>query len=144
MPPRIPLYARILGWFFLNVSLLGVGLYFAVRSGRTSEWFVMQQAEPRLQSVARLLVQELQPRPEEEWNGILKNYSEAHSMTFTVFGGGGQQIAGGALTPPEKVRQHLHARPFQPGIRPQSGQPGSLGRVFKCDEACNLLMQRGI
>lgn len=127
MQARFPLYARILGWFFLNVSLLGAGLYFAVRSGRTSEWFVMQQAEPRLQSVARLLVQELQPLAEEEWNGILQKYSEAHGMTFTVFGGGGQQIAGDSLTPPEKVRLHLNARPFQPGTGPRpnspSGQP---------------------
>ncbi len=123
MSARVPLYARVLGWFLLNVVVLGAALFFAVRSGRTSEWFVMQQAEPRLQSVARLLVQELHPLPEAEWDGILQKYSEAHSMTFTVFGGGGQQIAGESLTPPEKVRRHLNARPFQPGSGHQPGVP---------------------
>ena len=57
MPARIPLYVRILGWFFLNVAVLGGGVWLALRSARTGEWFVMQQAEPQLQSITRLLVQ---------------------------------------------------------------------------------------
>ena len=137
MPARFPLYARILSWFFLNISLLGAGLYIALRSGRTSEWFVMQQAEPRLQSLARLLVQELQPLPEEEWDGVLKMYAEANGMAFTVFGGD-RQIAGEPVRLPEKVRVHLSVRPGPPGGGPQPnpppGQPRRPGRP-RFDEA---------
>ncbi len=137
MPARFPLYARILSWFFLNISLLGAGLYLALRSGRTSEWFVMQQAEPRLQSLARLLVQELQPLPEEEWDGVLKMYAEANGMAFTVFGGD-RQIAGEPVRLPEQVRVHLNVRPGPPGGGPQPnpppGQPRRPGRPLFDEE----------
>lgn len=118
MPARIPLYVRILGWFFLNVAVLAAGVWLVLWPGGNNQWFVRQQAEPRLQPVARLLVQELQQRPQEEWNEILAKYDEAHAMNFAVFGPSGRQMAGVSLNPPDKVRHHL-----MPG-RPLPGPDG--------------------
>jgi two-component system sensor histidine kinase CpxA len=111
------LYARILCWFFAILTLLGAALWFALRPGRASDWLIMQQAEPRLQSIARLLVPELLPLPREEWDAVLEKYSEAHGMTFTVFDAGGQQLAGERLTLPPKVRGTVLQRgPMPPGV----------------------------
>ena len=119
------LYARTLCWFFAILALLGAGIYFALRPGRASDWLVMQQAEPRLQSIVRLLAPELQPLPQSEWNAVLQKYSEAHGMTFTIFDAGGQQLAGESLALPQKVRGSLIQRgPPMPGGPPQHpGQP---------------------
>jgi len=129
MPSRIPLYARILGWFFLNVAVLLTLTWLILRPDHPPEWFVKQQAEPRLQPVARLLVQELMELHPDEWTDILTKYDESHGMTFAVFGAGGRQIAGVSLDPPEKVRRHLNPRPqglpegLPGGV---GGQPGSV------------------
>lgn len=121
---RLPLYVRILGWFFLNLAVLAAGVWLALRPGRTGEWFIMQQADPRLQAVARLLVQELHPRPQEEWDAILQKYDEAHDMHFAIFGPGARQMAGATLTIPEPVQRHLQVRQPQPGGPPLPGGPG--------------------
>jgi two-component system sensor histidine kinase CpxA len=147
MPSRIPLYVRILGWFFLNVAVLAAGVWLALRPGRTGEWFVMQQAEPRLQPVARLLVQELQQHPQEQWSDILQKYDEAHAMSFAVFGPAGRQLAGVLLDPPPKVRGHLNPRPpdGQPFPTP-GGAPAQpyrpQGRPF--DEEGRRLLNQGL
>jgi two-component system, OmpR family, sensor histidine kinase CpxA len=127
MPARFPLYARILCWFFLNIGLLGAGLYLVLRGGSAGEWLIMQQADPRLQSVARLLQQELQPLPREEWSPVLKKYSEAYDMAFAVFGNNGRQLAGDTLTLPERVRARLLERPGPPAFSPQPGNPAGPG-----------------
>jgi two-component system sensor histidine kinase CpxA len=122
------LYARILSWFFAILALLGAALWIALRPGRASDWLIMQQAEPRLQSIARLLVPELQPLPRDQWDAVLTKYSEAHGMTFTVFDNGGQQLAGEPLTLPPQVHSRVIQRgPPQPGGAgpppPRSGPP---------------------
>lgn len=122
MPARIPLYVRILGWFFLNVAVLGGGVWLALRSARTGEWFVMQQAEPQLQSISRLLLQELQPLPQEKWDGVLLRFGEAHHMSFAIFGPFARQIAGTTLELPPQIRVHLNTRPPPEGQH-RPGQP---------------------
>ena len=118
-PARIPLFVRILCWFFVNIAVLAGGIWLILRPDHPPEWFVKQQAEPRLQPVARLLVRELQQRPQEEWDEILAKYDEAHGITFAVFNGPARHAAGVPLDPPDKVRRHLSLRP--PG-QPE-GQP---------------------
>lgn len=125
MPSRIPLYVRILGWFFLNVAVLVAGVWLVLRPNHPPEWFVKQQAEPRLQPVARLVVKELQQHPQGEWDDILAKYDESHDMTFTVFSPSGRQVAGARLDPSEKVRRHLNLRPpAQPDGQPPPGAGG--------------------
>jgi two-component system sensor histidine kinase CpxA len=123
MAARFPLYARILCWFFLNVGVLSCGLYLALRSGRAGDWLIMQQAEPRLQSVSRLLVQELQPLPREDWTAVLRKYSEAYGMQFAVFSPSGRQLAGDILALPGQVRARVMERPAGFASIPQPGAP---------------------
>jgi len=129
MKARFPLYARILCWFFLNIGLLGAGLYLALTSGKASDWLIMQQAEPRLQSVSRLLVHELQPLPREEWTPVFQKYSGAYDMKFALFGGNGRQLAGDPLTLPQSVRDRVVERPVQMPPFPQPPQPPAPGGV---------------
>ena len=139
MPSRLPLYVRILGWFFLNVAVLLGLTWLILRPDHPPEWFIKQQAEPRLQPVARLLVQELALLPPDEWSGVLTKYDESHGMTFTVFSAAGRQVAGVRLDVPEKVRRHLNPRqqglPIgQPGGAPVPGGPGGgLAPVRRAD-----------
>ncbi len=128
------LYARILCWFFAILTVLGTALWFALRPGRASDWLIMQQAEPRLQSIARLLVPELLPLPREEWDEVLQKYSEAHGMTFTVFDAGAQQLAGDRLTLPPRVRASVLQPPPRPGPAmrenaPRFDEPNRRGRA---------------
>ena len=118
MKTRIPIYVRVLGWLFLNLAIVAAGIYFLLRSSPALEWLIRQQAEPQLQSMARLMVSELAPRPREEWTGILEKYRTAYGMDCAVFGSGGQQLAGPPLTLPRRVLGRLMEQqqpgPWQP------------------------------
>ena len=122
-PRRFPLYARVLCWFFGIVALLGGALVWALRSTAAGDWLMMQQAEPRVQSVARLLLRELQPLPPAQWTEVLKKYSDTHGMDFALFSGA-RQIAGAPVELPPALLQRLPDRP--PG-QPRPGMPPAAG-----------------
>ena len=105
MTARFPLYARILGWFFLNLLLLGgvaaVVVAWQLRSGVDS--FLAGQAGDRLRSVGQLIVDELRERPRGEWSGVLERFQKRLETEFFLFANEGEQLAGTPVALPPEV-----------------------------------------
>jgi len=145
MTARFPLYAKILGWFFVNLLLLAVVALVTVRGQFRFglDALLAGRAGERVQAVADLLTAELRPLPRSDWNAVVERFSEAYRLEFHLFRGDGGHVAGPEVRLPpvvaERVRDRFPAaaarnRPgeFQPGApRPgdfQSGTPRPGGR----------------
>lgn len=102
---RIPLYARILGWFFLNLIALAVGfhLFFhaQVRMGLNS--LMMGRAGDRIQSVSEIIAAELNSSERAHWNDILKQFGDSYRVRYYLFHQDGHQVAGEPVALPRKV-----------------------------------------
>jgi two-component system sensor histidine kinase CpxA len=118
MKLRLPLSVKILVWFLVNLVLVGGALYFFVsaqfRPGLDS--FLSGQADNRLDSVANVILLELNEKPREVWGATLERFSRSYRVSFTLFQNNGQQMAGPAVTLPEEVRKKI--MPQNGGERP--------------------------
>lgn len=112
MTLRLPLLARILAWFFLNLLVLGLAFYFVFRiqfrlgpdtllAGRVGE---------RIQAVSEVIAAELKDKPVAEWTGILEKFGKAYKADFTVFRLDGSQIAGEKVSLPASVESQVAER----------------------------------
>lgn len=136
MKIKFPLYAKILFWFFLNLVLLGA-VFFVVARGQLRfglDTLIAGPAGERIQSVAQVMTAELRGRPQAEWNGVLKEFSEAYRVDFYLFHDG-EQLAGKTLTLPEAVRERMPDRrgPNAPPTRPERQPPEDGARPLEPD-----------
>jgi two-component system sensor histidine kinase CpxA len=106
---RLPLYSKILLWFFLNLLVLGVAIYalFSAQFRVGPDWLLSSGVTERLQAVARVLTEDLNARPRSEWDEILRRFSTAHRVQFLVFRNDGEQLAGEPTPLPPPVQQRL-------------------------------------
>jgi two-component system sensor histidine kinase CpxA len=113
MNPRLPLSAKILLWFFLNLLLLVAAFYLVLRvqfrfgldvliSGRGGE---------RIQGLANVIAAELTERPREEWDGILGRFGSGYGVQLTLVRPDGGRVAGEQLELPREVIERLRERP---------------------------------
>jgi two-component system, OmpR family, sensor histidine kinase CpxA len=103
---RFPLSAKILLWFFLNLMLLGVGLYVffhtQIRLGLNS--LMMGRAGDRIQAVSEIITTELNSATgRSSWDDILKRFSDSYRIRFYLFHQDGHQLAGEPIQLPRKV-----------------------------------------
>jgi two-component system sensor histidine kinase CpxA len=131
MKPRLPLYSKILLWFFLNLLVLGVVffVFFQWQFGLGFDWFLNRQIGTRAQALAELASGELAGTPRERWDDVLARYSTAYQSSVGLFRVDGRQIAGKPMVPPQQVLQRIGERPgFGPGMRGGMGQGPGQGR----------------
>ena len=93
----IPIYAKILLWFLVNLALLAAGFYFfvggqldiggALLSGSTGD---------RIRALSEVLAAEIRDAERDEWDEILSRYSSENSVELTLAGERGEPIAGQA------------------------------------------------
>ena len=109
---RFPLFAKILLWFFLNLLVLAVVGYvvFKLQFRVGFDSLLLGQAGARVQAVSEVIAAELDGRPIAEWNAILRRFSEAYRVNFSLFRNDGSQAAGVPVTPPDEVRARLLER----------------------------------
>lgn len=110
---RFPLFAKILLWFFLNLLVLAVVGYavfkYQFRVGLDS--LLLGQAGARVQAVSEVIAAELGGRTASEWSAILRRFSEAYRVDFSLFRNDGTQAAGIPVAAlPEEVRSRLLER----------------------------------
>lgn len=119
MTARLPLYAKILLWFFLNLALLAFAFYLLVRAEFRfgMDWLLSTGASERIQAVSDLITAELNENPRAEWSTALKRFDAAYRVKFQVFREDGAQLAGDAIELPAEVRERL-AMPNRPPQRP--------------------------
>lgn len=130
---RLPLYAKILLWFFLNLLVLAVAalmaLSFQFRLG--PELLVTGAAGQRVQALGAVIRDELGSSPRPEWDRILRRFGSGYNVHFALFRNDGSQVAGDNVTAPRQVLQRISEgrglpRRGPPGREdgPPRGNPG--------------------
>ena len=117
---RLPLYGKILLWFFLNLLVVGgAGYVLVLRQFHAGpEVLLNGPAGERVRAVGQLITDELNARPPGEWAGILERFGEAYQVRFLLYRNDGTQLAGDKSALPEPVQQKV----FSPGPR-REGRP---------------------
>ncbi len=106
---RLPLYAKILIWFFLNLLVLAgaalIALSFQFRLG--PELLVSGAAGQRVQALCGIIRDEINSRPNGDWNEILRRFGSGYNVRFLLFRNDGTQLAGDRMTVPPDITQRL-------------------------------------
>ena len=124
MTLRLPLYAKFLGWFFLNLVLLGVCALLFLRSQLKLERLLAGLVGDRAQPVAESLILDLRSRPLPQWTEELERYAKIHGVRFQVVRITGETIAGPKSRMPAEVMQVLARKPQTRPPRSRGGPPG--------------------
>ena len=125
----LPLYARVLGWFFLNLLLLVVGFYLVARIQFRFrlDTLLLGQAGERLEAMGAVIAGELRNRPRTEWDALLARIGEGYGIKFVGFASDGTQWAGETMTLPPEVRVRMGEFRGPPGPLGGPGGPGGPG-----------------
>ena len=107
---RLPLFARILGWSFLNLVLLVVVSWVLLRSEFRLEPLIAGVAGERAQRTADALLAELRERPAADWDAVLARQGEVFGVQFLIVREDGQRIAGPEMKLPASVAARLQSR----------------------------------
>lgn len=121
---RIPLYAKILGWFLLNLAILAAGLwlFFRAQFPGAMDALLLGPASARIDSVSRFVRAEMETRPPEEWESLLKRVGEAYGVKL-YFVKRNQWVPPPPGAVPAALREALKEPPPPPhGMNP--GPPG--------------------
>jgi two-component system, OmpR family, sensor histidine kinase CpxA len=109
MRARVPLYAKILGWFFLNLVLLVAVfvLLFNAQFSLNLDWLFAAGARDRFEAVRGLIVGELNTTTPDEWHQVLSRYNEAYHVRFALLDDSGHPLVGEVDELPEEVRGRI-------------------------------------
>ncbi|MCZ7586807.1 MAG: HAMP domain-containing histidine kinase [Deltaproteobacteria bacterium] len=105
MKVRLPLFTRVVGWFFLSVVVVGAAVLVLFRQQfqLDASSLVRIESRERLHAVARLLIPEIRSAEREEWTALLEKFSEAYGVTFLICDHEGAPLAGPARDIPGDV-----------------------------------------
>jgi two-component system sensor histidine kinase CpxA len=126
MKIKLPLYAKIVFWFFLNLVFLGVIFLVVARAqfrfGLDS--LIAGPAGENLRNAVQLLTAELRDSPSTQWNSVLNHFDETYRVQFYLFRGL-NQMNGASVTLPDAVKEKLpNHRPAGNGPPPGRGEEG--------------------
>lgn len=109
MKLRLPLYARILGLFLLNVLLLLAAFFvvFRMQFHLGFDSFLASQANQRVRALSQVVIRELQESPTNRVDDILIRFSEAYEIELYVFNATGSQLSGSPTTLPREISREL-------------------------------------
>ena len=124
MPFRLPLSAKIIAWFLLNLVLLAAGFYvlFRVEFAQGFDAFFSSVAGPRVQAVSLAVSAQLQAQPRKEWTSVLERFSKAYGVKMSLYNNDGPLRAGEELNLPPEVLRLLRQAPPRHGP-PHEGPP---------------------
>src|SRR5580704_10833640 len=96
MHPRLPLSAKILLWFFLNLSLLAVVfiLLFNAQFHFDLNWLLASSARERVDAMRDLISGELNTTVPDEWDRVIDRFSEAYHVRLTLLDDEGVHLIG--------------------------------------------------
>jgi two-component system sensor histidine kinase CpxA len=139
----LPLWAQIVGWFFLNLLLLGLlacALLFS-----EFEWLLGAllegRAGHRLSALSGEFTDEISSQPRPQWESFLSQWSTRLGMPCALFREDGAWMAGEVPRPPVSVLSRMRVARPRPPNRDVAGQrppppppPESSGRHFVLKE----------
>src|SRR6266481_8192149 len=94
MKLRLPLLARILLWFFLNLALLAAGFILLVRSQFVfdRDFLLTAGAVEHLQTIGDEIATEMSNRPLEQWKDLVDRYDKTCKVRFHVLSEDGRPL----------------------------------------------------
>lgn len=117
MKTRVPLYAKIIGWFFLNLAAIVAASWLLLRDQLRFSALPARAAGGHVDQAAQQIFARIQTLPVHGWDGVLNEFKQKHGVEFRIVSGNGRPVAGSNdPLPPE-----LHGRLFGP---PRGGRPG--------------------
>jgi signal transduction histidine kinase len=122
---RLPLFSRILLWFFLNLALLTIGFTLLLRSQFVldRDFLLSASAVDRLQALGDQIADQIQNRTENEQRAILDRYDNTYKVRFHVFDENGRPLDGEpSRLPPEVHDRVARHRPPPPDLLPPPGE----------------------
>ncbi len=125
MKTGLPLYAKILIWFFLNLLLLVLAFWIGIRAQLYSgfDTLLSARAGERMQVLGDLVGGELRDSPVAEWNRVLARFSAAYKVQLILLDGNGKVLAGGSVILPEAVLKSM-GTPASMSVTRQRGRGG--------------------
>ncbi len=123
---RLPLYGKILAWFFLNLVVVAAvfAFLFDAQFHFNLDWLFAAGARDRLEAVRDLIIGELEVTPPDDWQQVMQRYSEAHRVRFALFDDEANPLIGEPRELPADVRARILARPtFNRSPRPVETTP---------------------
>lgn len=121
MPPRFPLSAKILLWFFANLLLIAVAAYafieFEFHLGPES--LLGGRAGRRVDALADLVNGEINTQAPAQWDNVLARAGNLYGLHLLIVTPDGRRVAGEDVTVPQEVAGRLFRPPHPPGpLRP--------------------------
>ncbi|HEX4084986.1 MAG TPA: HAMP domain-containing sensor histidine kinase [Chthoniobacteraceae bacterium] len=109
MKARFPLYAKILGWFFVNLLVLVVVFLILVNAQFRFDlgWVFSTAARQRVDTMRNLIVNELNTTRPDEWDRVLEGFSEAYHARLGLYDENGDRLLGTSDFLPPTVRAQL-------------------------------------
>ena len=113
MRVRLPLYGKILGWFFLNLVIVAsvFVVLFNAQFRFDLDWFFASGARERIEAVRDLILGELAITSPDDWSAVIRRYSEAHHVRFSIFDDEAKPFVGEVTKLPDDVFQRIISRP---------------------------------
>lgn len=118
----LPLYAKILFWFFMNLALLGVFAYYMITGlfGLNLEEIQRGVVATPMRTVADVIGRDLNTHPPEQWDHVLEKYRDSCELTFTLFGPNDRHIAGTKAIIPDELKASIEA--FEQSVEGETQQ----------------------
>ncbi len=113
--PGLPLGAKILGWFFLNLVLLAAVAWVLLRSELRPDALVSLLSGERSLILAETVIRELQPARRSERDEILQRFGEINGVTLVLVREDGGIVAGPQRQIPAAVLERIRPRQPRPG-----------------------------
>ncbi len=111
MKARLPIYAKILFWFFINLAVLGTAGWFVLRGKLRFSIFSESSVTERVAQVTDRLVKELPLQPGPLWTVITNKFSVQHGVVFYCYDDMGRLLAG----PQKAIPPEIHSRLLRRG-----------------------------
>ena len=128
------IFVKLVSWFFLNLFFLGLilGLFLQVQFYLPPNAFIRLPAAREVASFRRLLIHELESRPQADWDGILKRYGQAFGVRLGLFSWAGRPWAGELQELPTAVRQKILNRGYPRSVvETRSGRGRRRGAITR-------------
>ncbi|MEO8353970.1 MAG: HAMP domain-containing protein, partial [Chthoniobacteraceae bacterium] len=124
---RLPLYSKILLWFFLNLVVAATLLViiFNAQFHVNMDWFFATGARERMEAVRDLVIGDLEVTPPDEWGAVMRRYSTAYHVRLGLFDDDADWVIGEVLSLPEAVHQRIVERPPFGRPRRNSEEPNA-------------------
>ena len=121
MKPALPLFAKILFWFFLNLVIVTtvLAVFFVFQQHINLHALFGGEVRNRLRSAGMLIAHDLRGMPRSQWADGLARHAEIHGVDFVIVFEDGARFASADDHLPEPVRERVREA-LRP--RPPRGQ----------------------